>query len=439
MKGQARTQTVSARARFAPSVLLLGGLLLALMLGGPSGAAGAGHSGKIRGAHLTKTSFAPAKAGTVKAVYRFSPASSSFGFKLVLKNGATWQTLRSVARSGRFTGPHSTTMKALFGPKPVKSGSYRLVLSADANRVTLPFRVAAATTVTSARRDRPGHTVKLIFIHHSTGAAWLEDGNGGLGIALKNNNYFVSDTNYGWGPDGIGDRTDTGQWWTWFRGPSSSTYLAALYTEFGQHTSYSRLATDPDPSGENEIIMFKSCFPNSQISGNPGDAATTGSNPLRGQAAGSSMTVANVKGIYNDLLTYFAAHQDKLFVLISSPPLASNATDTSHAANARAVANWLVTDWLKNYDHNNVVVFDFFNVLTSNGGSSDVNDLGKADGNHHRWWDGAIQHSQTGSSNFLAYPTGDSHPSRAGNLKATGEFIDLLNFYYQRWAASSAT
>ena len=261
----------------------------------------------------------------------------------------------------------------------------------------------------------------------------------GLGIALKNNNYFVSDTNYGWGPDGIGDRTDTGQWWTWFRGPSSSTYLAALYTEFGQHTSYSRLATDPDPSGENEIIMFKSCFPNSQISGNPGDAATTGSNPLRGQAAGPSMTVANVKGIYNDLLTYFAAHQDKLFVLISSPPLASNATDTSHAANARAVSNWLVTDWLKNYDHNNVVVFDFFNVLTSNGGSSDVNDLGKADGNHHRWWDGAIQHSQTGSSNFLAYPTGDSHPSRAGNLKATGEFIDLLNFYYQRWAASSAT
>jgi len=27
------------------------------------------------------------------------------------------------------------------------------------------------------------------------------------------------------------------------------------------------------------------------------------------------MTVANVKGIYNDILTYFATRQDKLFIL----------------------------------------------------------------------------------------------------------------------------
>jgi hypothetical protein len=215
--------------------------------------------------------------------------------------------------------------------------------------------------------------------------------------------------------------------------------MSALYSEFGRHATYSRLAADPDPNRENQVVMFKSCFPNSQISGNPSDPANTGSNPLRGQAAGSAMTVANVKGIYNDLLPYFAAHQDKLFVLVVPPPLAGDATDASHAANARAVANWLVTDWLANYNHNNVAVFDFFNVLTSNGGSADVNDLGKAAGNHHRWWNGRVQHSQTDSSNFLAYPTGDSHPSRAGNLKATGEFVDLLNFYYQRWATGSTT
>ncbi len=41
--------------------------------------------------------------------------------------------------------------------------------------------------------------VKLIFIHHSCGENWLDDTNGGLGIALRDNNYFVSDTNYGWG------------------------------------------------------------------------------------------------------------------------------------------------------------------------------------------------------------------------------------------------
>jgi hypothetical protein len=38
--------------------------------------------------------------------------------------------------------------------------------------------------------------VRLIFIHHSTGENWLADDNGGLGIALRNNNYFFRDTNY---------------------------------------------------------------------------------------------------------------------------------------------------------------------------------------------------------------------------------------------------
>jgi hypothetical protein len=57
----------------------------------------------------------------------------------------------------------------------------------------------------------PASPVKLIFIHHSTGGNWLADPasnelGGGLGRALMENNYFVSATNYGWGPDGIGDR-----------------------------------------------------------------------------------------------------------------------------------------------------------------------------------------------------------------------------------------
>ncbi len=58
----------------------------------------------------------------------------------------------------------------------------------------------------------PDHVVKLVFIHHSTGENWLADGYGGLGLALGNNNYFVSDTNYGWGPHSIGDNTDILNW-----------------------------------------------------------------------------------------------------------------------------------------------------------------------------------------------------------------------------------
>ncbi len=290
---------------------------------------------------------------------------------------------------------------------------------------------------TDLNPDPPASPVKLIFIHHSTGENWLTDDNGGLGIALRNNNYFVSDTNYGWGPDNadlggpVGDYTDIGQWWNWFNGPISPSNTEALFTEYSRHSYYTRMAADP--GGENEIIMFKSCFPNSALKGNPHEPPPVGDNPLRGQGSGSDyQTVANAKGIYSDLLPYCASRQDKLFVVITASPLRSSA----YAGNARAFNNWLVNEWLKDYPFHNVAVFDFYNVLTSNGGNPNVNDLGKATGNHHRFWNSAIQHKTDGGSNVLAYPTDDDHPSKAGNLKGTGEYLPLLNMFYHCWKGS---
>ena len=163
-------------------------------------------------------------------------------------------------------------------------------------------------------------------------------------------------------------------------------------------------------------------------------SATVGNGPLRGQDSGSKYhTVANAKGIYIDLLEYFKAHQEKLFVVITAPPL-SNPTFSS---NARAFNQWLMNEWLRDYPYNNVFVFDFYNVLTTNNVSPDSNDLNAASGNHHRWWNGAVQHQVDGdpNRNILAYPTSDDHPSKAGNLKATTEFIPLLNVAYHRWKA----
>lgn len=252
----------------------------------------------------------------------------------------------------------------------------------------------------SSNTKPPSDTVKLIFIHHSTGENWLSDENGHLGIILRDNNYFVSDTNYGWGPDTIGDKTDIGQWWLWFRGPNSSNYLNAVYSESGQNCQYSRLSDNP--GGENEIIMFKSCFPNSALQGDPKDPVPSiDKNPLKGEAAGSEThTVANAKGIYIDLLEYFKTRPDKLFIIITAPPL----SDPTHAENARSFNQWLVNDWLKDYPYKNVAVFDFYSVLTNGG-------------------------------NTLAYPSsfGDDHPSQEGNLKATHEFINFLNNAYLEW------
>jgi hypothetical protein len=158
--------------------------------------------------------------------------------------------------------------------------------------------------------------------------------------------------------------------------------------------------------------MFKSCFPNSLLSGNPDDPATTGDNPLRGQDAYSSayMTVANAKGIYNDILEYFATRQDKLFIAVTPPPETEASSDPTLSANARAFSNWLVNDWLDGYAYHNVAVFDLFNVLA-------------------------------GSDNYAAYPTDewDAHPTPTGCQNATTAFIPFINAAYHTWADGGST
>lgn len=295
---------------------------------------------------------------------------------------------------------------------------------------------ANASAFNSAPPDQP---VKLIFLHHSTGENWLADDSGQLGIHLRDNRYFVSDTNYGWGTDSIGDYTDIGNWWLWFRGPNRDVYTAEVYAESGQNSSYSRL--ENDPGGENEIVMFKSCFPNSNLGGSPNDAPTTGENPLRGQDSYSEYhTVANAKGIYNDLLEYFETRQDKMFVVITAPPLGAANTTPEHAANARALNNWLVNEWLRDYPYRNVAVFDFYNVLTSNGGDPWTSDYLSETGNHHRVWNGEVTHIQTVDDNYAAYAQDewDDHPTAAGGQKASDEYASLLNVYYHCWRGDGA-
>ena len=240
-------------------------------------------------------------------------------------------------------------------------------------------------------------TKRLIFLHHSCGANWLEDNGGGLGIALKEKNYYVSDTYYGWGPDNIGDDTDVGYWWNWFCGPNSKTYMNAVYKENKNVAEYTRLANDID--GENTVVMFKSCFPNSILRQGNGVIPTIADNPLKGIGFDTPYhTIENAKGIYIEILKYFEKMQDKLFIAITAPPV----QDEIYAKNARDFNNWLANEWLKDYSHNNVGVFDFYNVLTGDKGD------------------------------ILAYPSSDEddHPTNEGNIKATQKFIPFIEELY---------
>jgi hypothetical protein len=296
----------------------------------------------------------------------------------------------------------------------------------------------------------PKNPVRLVFVHHGVGDHWLADESGDLGVTLLDNNYFVSDTDFGWIPqdfdvgiETIGDHTDIGQWYSWFAGPNKTKYLAALFSEDNTHSyiPYSRMPYNPDPISENEVIMFKSDFDNSALAGKPDDppTPTTGPNPLRSEDSSSeNLTVANAKGIYEDLLVFFETRQDKLFVVITAPPLVEAATTPGQAKNARALNRWLTEEWLRDYPYSNVAVFDFYNVLTSNGGSTQVNDLGMDSGNHHRYSDGTIQYMTRAGSNFSAYGTSDkdSMPTDAGLRKASDEYVAVLNTAYHHWKRS---
>jgi hypothetical protein len=294
----------------------------------------------------------------------------------------------------------------------------------------LILSIGCLGTVCPAADDSPPESpVKLIFIHHSTGGNWLADPGfegpyGGLGLSLRDNNYYVSATNYGWGYGSIGDRTDIPNWPEWFTRTNSTTILNELYNENEKNIAdfgdWSRLATSVE--GENEIVMFKSCFPNSDLYGDTTDPP--------GDAPGDQYTLSNAKAVYNDILTYFQTRPDKLFIVVTAPPQLESEyspdyqTAAHRAANARAFNDWLVEDWLDNYPYKNVAVFDYFNVLT-------------AAGNHHRYVNGAVEHVTVDTNNFAIYTadTWDSHPSTTGHQKATSEFVPLLNYHYNTWKA----
>ena len=313
---------------------------------------------------------------------------------------------------------------------------------------------------------------KLMFIHHSVGGHWLAHEYGGLVNELNKYGIYVNDITYEWepaylsegifnkikrkilalarldtkGPYNIGDRTDIGHWYEWFAGEHSASIMAAVYAEnqetdtFGDHSNANSKSPMKNPGKHfsNEIIMFKSCYPNSLFKGSPEDPPNSTPKPPRNFLPGSEEhTVANAKRIYNDILPYFASHPDKFFVVVNAPPRNDL---PQNGEIARGFNNWLYNDWLEenNYKLNNVFVFDFFNVLTS-GESWQQNDFGEKSGNHHRIWNGTEQHIIGVDHHVLVYPRdgeSDNHPSKSGLNKATHEFVPLLVNRYNKWKSS---
>jgi hypothetical protein len=139
---------------------------------------------------------------------------------------------------------------------------------------------------------------------------------------------------------------------------------------------------------QHEVIIVKSCFPNSAIEDEEKQRQT--------------------QEWYLQMRDSIDAHPDRVFIIVTSPPLHPLATNPEDAARARVVANWLSSDaFLEN--HPNLFVFDFFDLLAD----SDSNTLRTV--------------YQISSSEA------DSHPSRLANEEIGPLFVDFVDTAVQTY------
>jgi len=265
----------------------------------------------------------------------------------------------------------------------------------------------------SAFSDAPLNTnLNLLFIHHSCGgqlfaAPGTDSGtnciyashpNGGnLRPLLEQSGYLVHEASYG---SQIGDATDVFDWLPKFRGQMDE--ILRCDQQDARYTDDRR----------NQVVVFKSCYPNNAF-------RAEGVPP--GNPTGPDLTVWNAKATYSALLDEFRKHPEVLFVCVTAPPQAPKSSPQPlwkqlakkvlgrtdglawSGPLARSFNHWLfdTNGWLKEYSLKNVVVFDYYDILTGNG-----------------------------ASDFSVYPTGDgydSHPSRTGNEKAAHAFVPFLD------------
>lgn len=218
----------------------------------------------------------------------------------------------------------------------------------------------------------------IVFLHHSVGKNLIQQG-------------------------AVRERFSQAGYEFWDHGYNFST---GLVRPGGNRTGYSYVIPDDntDPDGlakvfeqrvyavplnafsgllQHDVIAFKSCFPVSDIR--------------------SDEQLEEYKAHYLRIRKVVDAHPDRIFIVVTQPPLNPAATDPGGAVRARALANWLTSGEFLN-GHPNLFAFDFFGYLAEGDpAASDFNML------RAEYREG-----------------GDSHPNELANQEVAPIFIDFI-------------
>ncbi len=237
-------------------------------------------------------------------------------------------------------------------------------------------------TVTEADGGPAAELTNLFFLHHSTGNGLIEGGDmrGVIDTCNTDNSTAFEFWDHGYNSEGLRDAD--GVWTgTSYDIPGDNTDpdgLHALWTT----SNAARTAI----LANHEVIAFKSCFPASAIT--------------------TPQMLDRYKAWYREMRDFFDTRPDRLFVVMSTPPLHRLATNLSEADRARAFADWLSSDQYL-AGHPNVVCFDLFDALA-----------GSDDGSVRRnmlLWDYEGSHSSS-----------DSHPNALANQTVGPAFANFL-------------
>ncbi|WP_437678037.1 hypothetical protein [Sorangium sp. So ce131] len=308
----------------------------------------------------------------------------------------------------------------------VALGALFIPIEGKAPAATGPIVKASALDLSAYSSARPDAPLDLLFIHHSTGGQLLTDpgpekekascvyeahpNGGGLRRKLTEQGYRVHEASYG---SEIGENTDLFDWAPKFRDKMDKVLRVSLNDQ-----------ALPD-GAVNRIVLFKSCYPNNRF---------VGEGTAPGHPAGPELTVWNAKATLASLLPELAKRKDTLFVYVTAPGnVQKRSKDPAwkwaakrvlgkpseaeigqrQADLARVFNNWVKSPdgWLRGYPEKNVVVFDYYDVLTNRGESN------------------FSLHGSEGNT--------DNHPSREGNEKAADEFVPFLNQAVRRAGLST--
>lgn len=263
---------------------------------------------------------------------------------------------------------------------PVTEGTYHVVAASVAAPAT-----SGSAQVTVQTGVLHGLT-KLFFLHHSVGDGLVVQGDMRGEVAVYNaaaGTHFEF-WDHGYNADGLrnaaGESTGTN-----YNIPDDNTDPEGLYwlwtSAEARYVTCRNLILD-----NHQVIAFKSCFPNSAIA----DAAM----------------LQQYKTWYLAMRDFFDTRPDRLFVVMSTPPLHRLATNPTEAANARAFADWLSSATYLN-GHPNVRCFNLFDYLAkANDGSPTAN---------------MLRYEYEGS-----HSDSDSHPNNLADQTVGPIFADFL-------------